>query len=212
MEGCIVPGTELKGMFRDSLKDAVEKTNLQTTKEALMYVSQMLLDFTLADRFYGRSDHHSIKDLADMDNGDSLTSILRKTQRLPKDRQMRVYVHLGDHFLFLSGVYKKKLENTMNGIDFYRDVGRRSYWNASAILSGGVYEELSNKFYAISDALGYVSIDFLGVNADDINSLIDKVFFGNDPAAIKKLDSISESISVEEELLIHPKYKILDTQ
>jgi hypothetical protein len=144
----------LRKLFRNLTDRALVQSSLPD-RDLLRYLSNLLVDFTYIENFYGLKDAEGqrLRYLVDM---------LQAAEEVPNGHRKRHYKQIGDYTLFVLGMFPESLNygRRMLPHSYYADTGRRSYEVAS-VLEGDsqntvVYRKLADKFERCVLSLNWV--------------------------------------------------------
>jgi len=124
------------------------------------YVADVLTDFARAENLakIRSRPEKKLESVAEV-LAESKEETFRAGPTLLQERAVRK--HLGDHALFMSGIFRSHVEHH-GFLDYYLQEGSRSYWTVSeldlSLYRTGflLYQELSKKFEYYSGALDYM--------------------------------------------------------
>lgn len=98
------------------------------------------------------------------------------------------YQYLGDHSLYIAGVFPTSLSRSLVGVDYYVQMGQMGYANASALSYSSqnrlLYQSLADNFKTYLNSFYYISKDSL---FKDTLSLYDNYFLTQNPEVFKDL-------------------------
>ena len=150
----LVKEESLQNYFHDYLHSSLRKHNVQTTDYTIIYLANLLNNFSRSENFVdtceGRSPH---KPLA-LHYTDALNSVTKHERDLALRR-------LGDIALFICGLFSDSLKTKAVDVDYYVAMGGSAYSHlsesktivASDSSLNEVFSELSSKFIDFADVL-----------------------------------------------------------
>ena len=153
----VVPVTNLREFFRDSLHTALERQHVAVEDQTEHYVVNLLTLFARSEALYDRTAEGTrLKPLVVL-----LTEALEASS--PGDRN-RGLQRLGDVSLFVAGFFAQGFARKLIDIDYHIAMGGRAYGALADTLARGrgrvlgqVFAELARKFQPMVDALNEVS-------------------------------------------------------
>ena len=104
----------MREYFRETLQDSLRKKGLALSHTAQVYVVNLLTEFA-------RSDHA----FAGTDRGERpiLAELMARAQDSEPHEALRLYKHMGDSSLYLSGFFPGAVERGPTSVDYYVSVG-----------------------------------------------------------------------------------------
>ena len=134
----------VKKLFRSVADRALTQSSIPD-KDLLLYLSDMLMHFMYVENLYKLKD----------ENGERLgylAEMLEVAMEAPRLRKKEYYQQIGDHTLFILGMFPESLTYGRRTLShsYYVDTGRRSYMAASQlepdIESTVVFKKLADKY------------------------------------------------------------------
>ncbi|ACD84491.1 hypothetical protein [Candidatus Methylacidiphilum infernorum] len=136
-----------------------------SSQELCLYIARLLFRFLKMESFYpfGRfeSRRHFLRIF------DLVVQLEKSTAS--SSQAFRLYHFIADYSLFVCGIFKENVERCWNGspgIDFYEDIGRRSYARAAIYPEAkknslqGIFSFLSTAFKEVRVALNEIQEKF----------------------------------------------------
>lgn len=141
----------LNDHFRDSLRDALDRENLELDDLSRAYLLRLLV------RFVERDALHCLD--RDEPGTPALVWLYEEAQRGSRPERFIRYKRLGDVALFVSGFFNDHVECSPVGTDYYVDMGSAAYHRASKLSTyeHPVLDELAQKFAPLVEILMHVS-------------------------------------------------------
>ena len=154
MQDQVVPVSNLRDFFRESIGLAIEHQGVQVEPHTSHYVVNLLTIFARSEELYeDDGDYYGIRPLALMmaDAAEAAT-IEKRTCSLQR---------IGDVALFVAGFFADSLVHRPVDIDYYIHMGGSAYGSLSDEIKGtargrvlvDVYHELARKFQLLVDVL-----------------------------------------------------------
>ena len=150
----LVKQESLQNYFHESLHSSLRKHNVQATDYTVIYLANLLINFTRSENFFDANEGRSpYKPLA-LHYSDALNSNTDHERNAALRR-------LGDIALFICGLFSESLNTKSVDVDYYAAMGGTAYnhlcESQNAILSCSVFKEvfyeLSSKFIDFADVL-----------------------------------------------------------
>lgn len=163
----VVPVTNLREFFHDSLDAALSNQSVCAGAQTAHYIVNLLTLYARSEELYdATADGYRIKPLALM-----LADALEANSEHDRDRALR---RLGDVALFMSGFFAHSFGRKLIDIDYYISMGGGAYGHLSETGSSGirdVFVELAEKFQRFVDVLNEISAMSCGNNDRDVLQL-----------------------------------------
>lgn len=151
----LVGASSMEEFFREAVGAALKRTGVTLSEQAEAYVVHLLSDFSRSERVYVGTDRGEQPALA--------TMLSRAQEALPEEA-VRIYKHMGDSSLYLSGFFTESVENNLVGVDYYVSMGESAYASVSGLMrataakASALFSELSDRFGELVDLLNAVSL------------------------------------------------------
>ena len=113
--------------------------------------------------------------------------LLCRAQEAEPSEAVRIYKHMGDSSLYLSGFFQEAVERTAVNVDYYMSMGGSAYASVAGLMrpmaasSSALFAELSDRFCELVDLLAAVSLHGETEKAE-----------GKDPPSDKKILELIE--------------------
>jgi hypothetical protein len=146
---------DIRGFFREAMTDAMRHTGVRLTDHAQVYVVHLMAEFSRAERAFAGADPGERPALAIM---------MSRAADAEPDEALRIYKHLGDSSLVLSGYFPESIEKELVSRDYYAAMGENAYSSVAALcrpqaaLSSVLFEELAERFRDLVELLEAMSI------------------------------------------------------
>ena len=150
----LVKQESLQNYFHDSLSNSLHKHNVQATDYTVVYLANLLINFTRSDNFIDTNEGRSpYKPLA-LHYSEALNSTTDHQRNIALRR-------LGDIALFVCGLFSDSLATKAVDVDYYAAMGGNAYCHLSVSQNKNhsdsvfkhVFHELSMKFMDFADVL-----------------------------------------------------------
>ncbi len=150
----LVKQESLQNYFHDCLYNSLHKHNVQATDYTVIYLTNLLINFTRSENFIDANEGRSpLKPLA-LHYSDAFNSTTDHERNIALRR-------LGDIALFVCGLFSDSLNSKAVDVDYYAAMGGTAYshlsesqnMNESGPVFKEVFYELSNKFIDFADVL-----------------------------------------------------------
>jgi len=153
----VVPVTNLREFFRDSLHTALQHQHVAVEDQTEHYVVNLLTLFSRSEALYDQTPEGArLKPLVVM-----LSEALEAPSSGDRHRGLQ---RLGDVSLFVAGFFAQSFARKLIDIDYHIAMGGRAYGTLAEALArsrsrvlGQVFAELAEKFQPMVDALNEVS-------------------------------------------------------
>jgi hypothetical protein len=151
----LIPSTSMREYFREALGAAMKKTAVHITDEVQAYVVNLLAEFARAENVYAGTDRGERPVLADL---------LNRAQEAEQAEAVRIYKHMGDSTLYLTGFFTESVERELVSRDYYVSMGGTAYASVAGLMrptaasSSALFAELSDRFPELVDLLCAMSL------------------------------------------------------
>ncbi len=145
----------MREYFRETLTASLRSRGVSLSETAQVYVVNLLTEFA-------RSDHA----FAGTDRGDKpvMAELLIRAQDSEPQEAIRLYKHMGDSTLYLSGFFPSAVERGATSVDYYVSVGGSAYDAVSRLVrtqaatSSALFAELADRFKELVELLCSMSL------------------------------------------------------
>ncbi len=192
----VIEARDVRAFFQESILTALEKQSLQATEEAVVYLVNLLCDFSRTDQFFEHTEEgYSLKPVALLfDDAFHAETYRERTAALRR---------AGDVSLFIAGLFSESLSRKPVDVDYYISMGGMAYGRlADETIDGrsisklsDVFAELSCQFAEFVDVLGEVNDDTATANDIDIMHLYQLWFRTGSTRAARKLRKLGVQLS-----------------
>ena len=151
----------IRDYFRESLAQAMRRSTIRVSETAQVYLVNLLSEFCRAEAAFAGTDAGEKPVMADL--------LLRAHDAEPQEA-VRIYKHMGDSSLYLSGFFGESVEAAAVGVDYYVSIGEGAYANVAGLMrptaasSSALFAELSDRFRALVDLLTVMSLADAGAD------------------------------------------------
>lgn len=163
----------LREYFREALGQAMGESMVRLTQSCQLYLVNLLNDFSRSENVYAGTDYGENPALALL--------LSRATEAEPQEA-VRIYKHLGDSSLYLSGFFNESVGSRAVSVDYYQSMGESAYAQVAGQIrhseakSSALFMELANRFGDLIPLLNAIS--FHGPKAaPETSNLEDKEIF-----------------------------------
>lgn len=147
--------TSIREYFREALGTAMRDRAVRLTDEAQVYLVHLLCEFARSENAFAGTDH-----------GDkpALALMLQRAQEAEPTEAVRIYKHMGDSSLYLTGFFADSQAATIVSRDYYLSMGETAYSSVASFLRGSaatssaLFAELADQFTRLVDLLSAVSL------------------------------------------------------
>lgn len=145
----------MRSYFRETLEDSLRHRQTALSEGAQVYVVNLLTEFA-------RSEHA----FAGTDAGDKpfVVDMLARAQDSEPQEAVRIYKHVGDRTLYLSGFFPSAVEQGPSSFAYYVNMGGSAYdavarlVRPTAATSSALFSELADRFLELVDLLCAMSL------------------------------------------------------
>ena len=133
----------LRDYFREALGQAMGESMVRLTQHCQLYLINLLSEFSRSENVYAGTDYGETPTLAVL--------MSRAAQAEPQEA-VRIYKHLGDSSLYLSGYFNESVENQTVSVDYYQTMGESAYAQVAGQIryseakSSALFMELAERF------------------------------------------------------------------
>jgi hypothetical protein len=163
----------LREYFREALGQAMGESMVRLTQSCQLYLVNLLNDFSRSENVYAGTNYGESPALALL--------LSRATEADPQEA-LRIYKHLGDSSLYLSGFFNESVGNRAVSVDYYQSMGESAYAQVAGQIrhseakSSALFMELAHRFGDLIPLLNAIS--FHGPKAaPEATGLEDKEIF-----------------------------------
>ncbi len=164
----------MRSYFRETLTASLSKRGVALTETAQVYVVNLLTEFARSDQVF-----------AGVDRGDRpvMAELLARAQECDTTEAVRLYKHMGDSSLYLSGFFPGHVERGATSVDYYVSVGGSAYDAVARIVRPGaasmsaLFEELADRFRELVELLCAMSLHgerSRKLDDDEVLTLVDR--------------------------------------
>lgn len=172
----------MREYFRETLQDSLRKRGVSLSDTAQVYVVNLLTEFARSDTAFAGTDRGEKPILADL---------LARAQESDPVEAIRLYKHMGDSSLYLSGFFPGAVERGATSVDYYVSVGGSAYDAVSrmvrptAATSSALFAELADRFRELVELLCAMSLHgerSRKLDDAEVLSLVDRYRRASSPA------------------------------
>jgi hypothetical protein len=151
----LITAASMREYFREAITDARRKSRVELSEHAEAYLVDLLAEFARAENAFAGTDRGERPTLA---------LLLSRAQEADPSEALRIYKHMGDSSLYLTGFFAESVERELVSVDYYVQMGGSAYasvaglMRTSAATSSALFAELSDRFAALVELLGQVSL------------------------------------------------------
>lgn len=151
----LVSSANMREYFREALGSALRKRPVDLSDTAQAYLVNLLADFGKTENVYAGTDKGEKPTLVDL---------LARAQEAEPTEAVRIYKHMGDSSLYLSGFFTDAVEKDLCGVEYYVSMGGSAYRSVAGLIrptaatSSALFDELSDKFKELVDLLAAMSL------------------------------------------------------
>jgi hypothetical protein len=145
----------MRDYFREALTTSLHKHGTSLSETAQVYVVNLLTEFARSEHAFAGSERGEKTVLADL--------LVRASDAEPSEA-LRIYKHMGDSSLVLSGFFPDSVEKAAISVDYYVSVGGQAYdrvaslMRPTAAVSSALFAELAARFGDLVELLTAMSL------------------------------------------------------
>lgn len=157
VEQAVIPVSDLKAYFIDSLHRAAKSQQAPADEAVVVYLGDLLVAYARAEHLYDHTDDGLVRrPLVD------LYRMALETDS-PRERQLCLQ-RLGDLALFVAGILPESLERSLVDVDYYISMGANAYGYLGDLgerdrrsrAQAGLFHSLSANFVHFVDLLNHI--------------------------------------------------------
>ena len=204
----LIAQTNMREYFREALSVALRKKGVDVTETAQAYLVHLLAEF-------GRTDAA----FAGVERGETqaLATWLTRAQEASPDEAVRIYKHMGDSSLYLTGFFSDSVQSAPVPRDYYVSMGGQAYASVAGLMrshaatSAALFAELSDRFGDLVDLLcamslhGERSVPSGSLSSDKLLSLVERYRRTHNPEILETLKThgvvLRPGLDVESDLV-----------
>ncbi len=151
----LVTSTSMREYFREALASALKKRPVPLSDTAQLYLVNLLAEFGQAEKAYAGVDRGGKPVMVDL---------LARAQDADPQEAVRIYKHMGDSSLYISGFFGEAVEKEMVSVDYYVSMGGGAYKNVAGLIrptaahGSALFDELGDRFKDLVDLLAAMSL------------------------------------------------------
>lgn len=141
--------------FSEAVDQAWGERNMAPSPHLKVYIIDLLKYFLKSDNLWSDkgSDGRRTREM--------LAVSLLKAQTMPPKIKIKTLKSLGDHSLYMSGLFPDFFQRKIIDVDYYVDMGKTAFSNLSDIVGedtfSHLYSDISKAFEQLVDLLGTIS-------------------------------------------------------
>ncbi|MCP4502010.1 MAG: hypothetical protein GY822_18790 [Deltaproteobacteria bacterium] len=145
----------MREYFREALQSAAREKQLSVSETCEVYIVHLLSEFGRAEKAFAGTENGE---------GTVLVDLLGRAQEAPPEEAMRIYKHMGDSSLYLSGFFSDSVQNRSVSPGYYKSMGESAYaqvaglMRTSAATSSALFCELAERFGDLVNLLSAMSL------------------------------------------------------
>lgn len=151
----LVTSSTMREYFREAVLTARKKTRVSMSEQAEAYVVHLLCEFARSENAWAGTDPGEKPAMA---------VLLGRAQEAEPGEAVRIYKHMGDSSLYLSGFFQEAVERTAVNVGYYMSMGGSAYASVAGLMrpmaatSSALFAELSDRFCELVELLTAVSL------------------------------------------------------
>jgi hypothetical protein len=142
----------MREYFREVLATAMKRSSVRLSDTAQVYLVNLLAEFMRVENAFAGTDPGERPVLVDL---------LQRAQDAEPQEAVRIYKHMGDSSLYLSGFFTEAVEDN---VEYYVSMGGTAYGAVAGLMrptaasSSALFAELSDRFRELVDLLIAISL------------------------------------------------------
>jgi len=177
----------VRDYFQSELAEVLKRRKLNTEREAVSYLADLLLSYQRAENFFAKAkDGKHEKNVLALLYGEAQTG-----DPFVRERALK---RLGDICLLITGVFPDSLKRKVVQVDYYFGMGGSAYHALAGMqftdIARSLYGELSQKFVLFSDVLGEFADKSGLLNDNDLLSIYERWLCTGSPRLREKLTAM----------------------
>ena len=145
----------MREYFRETLQASLKKAPVSLTDTAQVYLVNLLTEFARSETAF-----------AGTDRGDQpvFVELMARAQESEPHEALRIYKHMGDSSLYLSGFFGESALKKAVSVDYYVSMGGSAYdavarlMRPTAATSSALFSELASNFPELVELLAAMSL------------------------------------------------------
>ncbi|MCC7070968.1 MAG: hypothetical protein IT383_06590 [Deltaproteobacteria bacterium] len=182
----LVASASMREYFRETLTLAMRKRSVRLSESAQAYLVNLCAELSRAENLFAGTEHGERPALVDL---------LARAQEAEPHEALRIYKHMGDSSLVLTGFFRESVEDTV-GVEYYVSMGGGAYANVAGLMrptaatSSALFAELSDRFRELVELLIAMSMQgdqTKGLDDVRVLELVERFERTGDPRALEAL-------------------------
>jgi hypothetical protein len=151
----LVTASSMREYFREAVVTARQRKGLALTEQAEAYLVHLLCEFSRTENVYAGTDPGERPTMA---------TLLSRAQEAQPTEALRIYKHMGDSSLYLTGFFTDAMQGALVNVNYYVSMGESAYASVAGLMrptaasSSALFHELSDHFSALVELLSAVSV------------------------------------------------------
>ena len=145
----------MREYFRETLQQSLKESGTSLSETAQVYIVNLLAEFARSENVF-----------AGTDRGERpvLVELMARAQESEPVEALRIYKHMGDSSLYLTGFFKDSMTDQAVSVDYYVSMGGTAYdavarlMRPTAATSSALFAELANRFADLVELLCAMSL------------------------------------------------------
>jgi len=156
----------IREYFREAMSTAQREHGVQLTEPAQVYLINLMVEFVRSESAFAG---------AERGEKPTLVTLMSRAQEAEPAEAVRIYKHLGDSSLYLSGFFSESLEREIVSRDYYVSMGGQAYQSVASLIRGHaalssvLFEELAERFADLVELLEAMSLHGERTNPDKLS-------------------------------------------
>ncbi|MBI1946498.1 MAG: hypothetical protein HYS27_12425 [Deltaproteobacteria bacterium] len=145
----LVASASMRDYFREAMTAAMRRRGTRLSESAQVYLVNLCAELSRAENLFAGTEHGERPALVDL---------LSRAQDAEPHEALRIYKHMGDSSLYLTGFFRESVEDA-GGVEYYVSMGGGAYANVAGLMrptaatSSALFAELSDRFREMVELL-----------------------------------------------------------
>jgi hypothetical protein len=150
----VIEAVSMREFFRESLTTSLQRARVSVSEHVQLYLVQLLTEFGRADAVFAGGDEEK----------PVMVDMINRAQEADPQEAVRIYKHMGDRSLYLTGFFAGAVEKAVVGRGFYVSMGGQAYAQVSSLVrsstatTAALFAEMSDRFEALVRVLESMSL------------------------------------------------------
>ncbi|OGQ18219.1 MAG: hypothetical protein A2138_24515 [Deltaproteobacteria bacterium RBG_16_71_12] len=182
----LVASASMREYFRETMTAAMRRRGTRLSESAQVYLVNLCAELSRAENLFAGTEHGERPALVDL---------LARAQDAEPHEALRIYKHMGDSSLYLTGFFRESVEEA-GGVEYYVSMGGGAYANVAGLMrptaatTSALFAELSDRFRELVELLIAMSMQgdrTEGLDDVRVLALVERFERTGDPHALEAL-------------------------